>query len=59
MEPTNFINPQALSSALAALGCYSLWLIKFVDSLVHAYNYYLCSLKCVFLCSMWKFVVEL
>ena len=33
------INPQALSSILTAC----LWFIKFVDSVVHAYNYYLYS----------------
>ena len=43
---TNFINPQVLSSALTALcatasGLRVTGFIKFIDSVVHAYNYYL------------------
>ena len=40
MESTNFINPQALSSA-RALQPWAFGFIKFVDSVVHTFNYYL------------------
>ena len=39
MESTNFINPQALSSALTAIVSYSLGPSKFVDAMVHANIY--------------------
>ena len=41
----NFLNPQALSSALAALVRYSFrpsGFLKFIDSVVYAYNHNLC-----------------
>ena len=44
MESTKFINPQALSSSLATRVHYSIgpfMFIKFIGSVVHAYNYYL------------------